>query len=601
MEKIENKKSFLSKDDLILLRRAFGYLKPHKLLFIVTFVSIIIGMVLELFQPLLYGKIVDYILKSRIDLVWKTLLLIFALTLANGSISLLETYLTDLLSNRIILDLKRDLYDHLLSLPIKVYDELRVGEIISRLEGDVGILSNIITFQAMRIILDFARIFGIGFMIFRINTTLSVIIVCAFPLTYLVMGLFGRVLRKKGKVMRKLNDNYYSFLTESFSGIREVKALHIEELIRGKFIDWAKKIFNLQIKTDVIGALSGFSSMLLNSLTSLIVMGVGGYLIISGSLTMGMYVSFNSFSGQFNGALGNIAGLNANIQQAMVALERIFTLIDNFMLPPEKREGLVLEETTGEIKIEHVTFGYEIGYPVLRDITLSIPANQMTALVGSSGGGKTTLFNLLLRFYEPVEGTILLDNHPLNQLQLGYLRCQIGMVTQEPFLFNMSIKENLLLARPDATMEDIIYATEKAYIHHCIMTLPEGYDTIIGEQGTRLSGGQKQRIAIARAVLKGSKVLLFDEPTSALDGEAEEFIQQMIQGLLSEHTIIVIAHRLSTIINAKQIVVLADGQIQGIGTHQSLIQSNKVYQRLFQAQWNTISSNSEQEEMMVNG
>lgn len=591
MKKKENKKSFISKGDIVLLRRAFSYLKPHKFLFGVTFVSIIIGMVLELFQPLLYGKIVDYILQSRIDLVWKTLLLIFGLTLANGGISLLETYLADLLSNRIILNLKRDLYDRLLSLPIKVYDELRVGEIISRLEGDVGTLSNIITFQSMYIVLDIAKIFGIGFIIFRINITLSFIVICAFPLTYLVMGLFGKVLRRKGMKMRKLSDNYYSFLTESFSGIREVKALHIEDLIRGKFIDWTRKIFNLQIKTDVIGALSGLSSMLLNSITRLVVMGVGGYLIIGKILTMGMYISFNSYSGQFNGSLQNIASLNASIQQAMVSLERIFALIDNFMLPPEIRDGMVPDLTKGELKIDHVTFAYEPEQSVLQNISFSIPANQMTALVGVSGGGKSTLFKLLLRFYSPQEGRILLDDYPLDQLHLDYLRSQIGIVSQEPFLFNMSIKENLLLARPDATLDEMINATEKAYIHHFIMTLPEGYDTVIGEHGARLSGGQKQRLAIARAVLKGSKVLLFDEPTSALDGEAEEYVQKMFQGLLVDHTIIVIAHRLSTVINAKQIIVLEEGKIQGIGNHQSLIQSNEVYQRLYQAQWNSLTEN----------
>ncbi|MCK4258654.1 MAG: ABC transporter ATP-binding protein [Halanaerobiales bacterium] len=587
MKKTENKKSFLSKDDLMLLRRAFGYLKPHIVFFILTFASIVLGMVFELFQPLLYGRIIDYILDKKMDLIWQTIIFLFGLTLANGGISLLETYLSDLLGNRIILDLKRDLYDHLLNLPIKVYDELRVGEIISRLEGDVGTLSNIITFQSMRIILDIVKVFGIGFIIFRINMTLAWIIVCAFPLSYLVMGWFGRILRRKGKKMRKLNDNYYSFLAESFSGVREVKALHIEELIKGKFIDWTRKIFSLQINMDVIGALSGLSTMWLSSFTSLIVMGIGGYLIIGGSLTMGMYVSFNRFSGMFNGSLGNIAGLNASIQQAMVSLERIFALIDNFMLPPEKREGLVPEKTIGEIKIDHVTFSYETEIPVLQDISFSIPANQLTALVGASGGGKTTLLNLLLRFYEPMEGKILLDDYSLSQLNLDYLRGQIGIVPQEPFLFNMSIKENLLLVQPEATMEEIIRATEKAYIHHFITSLPDGYETVVGERGTRLSGGQKQRLAIARAILKGSKILLLDEPTSALDGEAEEYIHKMIQELLSNHTIIVIAHRLSTVINAQQIVVLSDGQIHGIGTHQNLIQSNKAYQRLYQSQWNT--------------
>lgn len=579
---------FLSKSDMILLRRAFGYVKPHMLLFIGTFLSIILGMLVEIIQPLYYGKVIDHILQKEINLMMQALFFIFGLTIINGAVSLLETYWTDLLGNKIIIDIKQDLYNHVLNLPVKVYDELRVGEFISRLEGDVGTLSNIITYQAMRIILDVAKIFGIGFLIFKLNITLSWIIVCAFPLTYLVLGWFGRILRRKGKMMRELNDHYYSFLAESFAGVREVKALHLEELVRRKFMDWTMKIFHLRINTDVVGALSGLSTMMLNSVTNLVVMGVGGFFIVAGKLTMGTYVAFNSYAGQFSGSLGRVADLNSSVQQAMVALERIFSLIDNFMLPPEKREGLKPVSTHGELNVDKVVFGYAEELQVVKKVSFTAYPGQMTALVGASGSGKTTLFNLFLRFYQIDDGQITLDGHPLNELHLDYLREAIAIVPQEPFLFNMSIKDNLLLAKPDATMDEVVEAAEKAYIHHFIESLPEGYNTVIGERGTKLSGGQKQRLAIARAILKKSKILLFDEATSALDGESEEVIQKTLQNLTPDHTILVIAHRLSTVINANQIVVLADGQIVGKGTHQELIKSNPVYQRLYQSQYNSM-------------
>ena len=588
MEGIKHKIFFLTKDDLRLLRRAFGYVRPHMFLFVGTFISIILGMLIELLQPLFFGWVIDHILQKQLTLVWRDLAYIFALILTNGGISLLETYLADLLGNKIVLDIKQDLYNHILKLPVKAYDELRVGEFISRLEGDVGTLSNIITYQSMRIVLDVAKIFGIGFVIFKINSTLSWIILCAFPVTYFVMGCFGRVLRKKGKLMREMNDSYYSFLTESFSGVREVKALNIEEKIRGKFIDWTRKMFHLRINTDVIGALSGLSTMMLSGITNLIVMGVGGYFIVLGKLTMGSYVAFNNYSGQFSGSLGRIADLNNSVQQAMVALERIFTLIDNFMLPAEKREGMKPTHIRGELQLENVTFGYSPDLPIVKDISFIAKSGQMTALVGASGSGKTTLFNLLLRFYMIESGAIKLDGYRLDELHLDYLRQQIAIVSQEPFLFNMSIKDNLLLANPQSSMDEVIEAAKKAYIHHFIETLPDGYDTIVGERGAKLSGGQKQRLAIARAILKKSRILLFDEATSALDGESEEYIQQTLQGLVGEHTIVVIAHRLSTVINSNQIVVLQDGHVVGSGTHHELIKGNLTYQRLYQTQCNSV-------------
>lgn len=592
MSKDKKKNIFISREDIRLLKRAFTYVKPHIFLFISTFIVIITGIVVELFQPYIYGMVIDYILDKNLQLVWRSLLFIFALIIGNGLISLLETYLSDLLGNKIILDIKQDLYGHILNLPVKVYDELRVGELISRLEGDVDALSNIITFQSMRVVLDVVRIFGIGFIIFRYSATLSWIIVLAFPITYLVMGIFGKVLRCKNKEMRALNDQYYSFLTESFGGVREIKALNIETRIKDKFMTWARQIFHKRINIDLISALSSLSTMWLNGVTGLIVMGVGGYFIIAGTLTMGTYVAFNNYSSQFNRALGRIAQLNVNIQQAMVSLERIFALIDNFMLPPEKREGLIPGSIEGKICFKKVSFQYEENKPVLKDISFIVPPNQMTALVGASGSGKTTLLNLVMRFYSPDEGEVFLDSYSFNQLHLDYLRDQMTIVSQEPFLFNMSIKENLLLAKNDATMDEIIVATKKAYIHQFIITLPKGYDTIIRERGARLSGGQKQRLSIARAILKGSKILLFDEPTSALDGEADEYIQNVLHELLSDHTIIVIAHSLSMVINADQIVVLSDGHVVGVGKHDDMIENNLQYQRLYQSQWNRIQENS---------
>lgn len=398
------------------------------------------------------------------------------------------------------------------------------------------------------------------------------------------MGVFGWILRRKEWEMRKFNDNYFSFLNEFFTGIREVKLLHIEDVTKGRFVNLAKKIFDLRLNIDVTRALSNLSTLWLYNISSLVVMGVGGYLIISGSLTMGVYVAFNNYAGQFNSSLGRIAELNVSIQETLVALERIFTLIDNFTLPTERIDGVIPERISGKVQIKDIAFGYEPEIPILHDISCTIQPNQITAIVGISGSGKTTLLNLLLRLYQPSMGEILLDDYPISALHLDYLRQEIAVVSQEPYLFNMSIRDNLRLARMDATDENIKAAADQAYIHHFIMGLPEGYETVIGERGLGLSGGQKQRLAIARAILKGAKIILFDEATSALDSEAEEHIHEILRDLAKNHTIIVVAHRLQTVINAQQIIVLADGEIVGVGNHQSLIQSNHEYQRLYLSQ-----------------
>lgn len=579
------KKILLSKKDVYLLSRGLQYIKPYTLLFIATLATVIIGTVLELVQPLLYGKIIDIILQNNLQLVWQTLVLILGLTIIHGLVSVLNSYLMDLLSNKVILDIKAELYDHILRLPVKIFSEIRVGEFMSRLEGDVGSLCNMITYHAMRIILDLLRVIGIGFIIFRLSASMSLIVICAFPVTYIVMALFGNVLRRKNEKMRRLDDDYYAFLAESFGGVKEIKALQIEDYIKKSFVDKVKKIFKLTISINLTSSYTNLSSNVINSVARIIVMAVGAIKIVGESLSMGQFVAFNSFSSKFNSALINIANVNAIVQKGMVSLERIFDLLDMKELTDETVKTIVPETTKGEMQFENVSFAYNKEHPILKNVSFDIPAGQMTAIVGASGSGKSTLVNLLLRFYHPNDGRVNLDGLEIKKIDLHYLREQIAIVSQDTFLFNMAIKENLRLAKRYVIDEEIVDACKKAYIHDFIMSLQKGYETILHEGGKSLSGGQKQRLAIARAILRGSKIFLFDEATSALDGESETYIQRTLDKLLPQHTIIIIAHRLSTIINAHQIVVISNGKVDGIGTHDTLIAENATYQKLYRSQW----------------
>lgn len=580
---------FLAKEDRKLLYRCFGYLRPHKWLFAGVFILVLITVGVQLYPPMLYGKVIDYIMKKDLHTIWITLVKILVFTFLSSTLGLLQSYMVDVLNNRIVMDIKQDIYEHIVDLPMKILDTMGMGEVIARIDSDVAAITNVITFRVVGLVVDIVRIFGIGFLIFRINWVLSCIVLLMFPLTYVVMNMFTRVIRKKNRTLRTMNDVYLSFISETFSGLREIRALNIQRLIKGRFRDMLQQIFKFRIKTDVFGFLNGFLVQGIGSINRLAIIGIGSFQIIQGHFTIGGYVSFTTYSEQFNMALGKIAYLNMGLQQVLVSLERIFSVKDHLTTLSERTGDRVLKEACGTLKMEKVCFSYVPGQEVLHDVTFTIPAGQITALVGASGSGKSTLFNLLLRFYRPDSGGIRLGDSLVDELATDFYRQQVAVVPQEPFLFNLSIKENLLLAKQDATMDEMIEAAKKAYIHHFIMSLPEGYDTVVGERAARLSGGQKQRLAIARVILKGAKILLFDEATSALDGESEEYITRTLHSLLPEHTIVVIAHRLSTVLHADQIIVLDHGEVVGEGQHMDLIRSNPTYQRLYQSQWNRLN------------
>ena len=351
----------------------------------------------------------------------------------------------------------------------------------------------------------------------------------------------------------------------------------------------------LKERTIIVTLLSAKSQALSNAaniITEMIVIFVGAMLVVNGSLDIKFFIAFYSYSGQFSGALLNISRVNLSLQQVMNSLERIFLLIDGLSYSPEKFGEKSIDNITGEVKFENVSFSYENDINVLNNVTIVIPSKSRTAIVGSSGSGKTTMFNLLLRFYEPCKGRIYIDNTEISEIKEEELHKHISIVRQEPVLFTVSIKENLLLANENASQQEIESACKKAYIHEFIESLPNKYDSVIGENGVNLSGGQKQRIAIARALLKKSRIILFDEATSSLDNKSQFYIKKAIDTIAEDCTVVLIAHRLSTIIEADVIYVMDKGKIVGQGNHYSLINTNKVYKNLYKAEVELINDNS---------
>ncbi|WP_459481212.1 ABC transporter ATP-binding protein [Clostridium saccharoperbutylacetonicum] len=576
-------KPFSSKD-ILLIKRAITYIIPYKFKFIGAFLCIISSIGFGIIQPLIWGNLLTYLFGENSYGVLISLIYILVINVAESGIGFLQSYLFAILSSNIIYDLKRDTYEKILNLPVKAFDEMRGGDFISRMQGDISNIANIITNQVLNTIVDILKVIIIGITVFTISLPLSMVIIASFPITYIIFLKSGKVLRKKNQEIAVINDNYFSTLAQSLSGIREIKSLGIKKQNFNMFLNISKKLKDKTINLGILNTLAQTLSQGINSISQLAVMAFGGYLILNGMLSMQYYIAFSSYSNQFSFALMNITRLNSNIQQVLTSLERVFGLMDNLSYTKECFGDKNIDQIKGEIQFENVSFEYNEDVSVLKNISFKILQNKKIAIVGTSGSGKTTILNLILKFYKPSSGRIFIDGIDINEFSEECLYSHISIVRQEPFLFNMSIKDNLLMANPKAIDEEIYKACKTAYIHDYIMDMPQGYDSIVGENGINLSGGQKQRLAIARALIKNSTVILFDEATSSLDNESQYYIRKAINDLSKNHTVIIIAHRLFTVMEADEIIVIDNGEIAGCGNHGFLIDKNPIYKHLYEAE-----------------
>ncbi len=583
--------NLFSKNDTILLKRAASYVKPYKALFLIAFFCILCGVGISMAQPLIWAKLITSLFDqsySGLLFIIRYMLLLFTLSIIIG---FAQSFFFSTLNERMIYDIKRDMFAKVLNLPVKAFDDMRTGEFMSRLNNDAGVIAHVITSQLLNSIIDVLRVIIVGVIMFSISVKLSLVILFAFPFNYVIFFYFGKIIRKRQAAIAKINDTYFSIVQESVSGVREIKSLGIKHNANERFLKVTNMLKNKNIKLSIIGNVSNSSSQVVKYVTEIIAIFFGFYLIKIGEIKIEMFIAFMGYTEMFSASLMALTSLNSNIQEALVSVGRIFGLLDNLNYSQEKYGNSNELAINGEIFFDNVSFGYDTKMEVLKDVSFSLKPNRKIALVGGSGVGKTTIINLLLKFYEPSKGAICIDGYNISDFNEDTLRTLISVVRQEPFLFNMSIKDNLLLANSFATMEELINACTFAYIHDFIMLLPMGYDTIVGERGVNFSGGQKQRFAIARAVLKKSKIILFDEATSALDNESQYAIKKAIDKLAKEKTLLIIAHRLFTIIDADEIIVMDNGGIVGVGSHSLLLENNAIYARLYKAEVETISMN----------
>ncbi|HEY9581479.1 MAG TPA: ABC transporter ATP-binding protein [Savagea sp.] len=572
--------------------RYMDFVKPYWGEIALTIVIGILKFAIPLFLPFLMKIIIDGILAndamSAADKTEKlflylggTAILFFVI---RPPVEYYRQYFAQNVSNKILYDIRQSLFGHLQKLSLRYYSNTRAGEVISRVINDVEQTKNFIMIGLMNVWLDLATILiALGIM-FSLDVKLTLITLIAFPFyAFSVKYFFGR-LRGLTRERSQALANVQSYLHERVSGISVVKSFALEQheqenfdRVNGQFLDKALNHSRWNAKAFAV----------VNTITEvapLIVIGYAGYHVIQGNLTLGTMVAFIAYIDQLYNPLRRLVNSSTTLTQSFASMDRVVELMDEPYDIQNDPSAKPINRANGQLSFRNVSFEYEEGQPVLQNIDFDVRAGETIALVGMSGGGKSTIVSLIPRFFDVTDGDIRLDDQSIRSIEIESLRRNIGIVMQDNILFSDSVRSNIMMGNPHATEEEVIAAAKAANAHDFIMSLPQGYDTEVGERGVKLSGGQKQRIAIARVFLKNPPIIILDEATSALDLESEALIQQSLDELARDRTTIIVAHRLSTITSADQILVIENGMLMEQGTHEQLMNERGTYYNLYSIQ-----------------
>lgn len=576
-----------------MIKRYLKFVKPYRYRIIATIIVGIIKFGIPMLIPLLIKYAIDGVINnhsltnqekfSHLGVAIGIALFIFLIV--RPPIEFIRQYLAQWTSNKILYDIRKQLYNHLQALSVRFYANNQVGQVISRVINDVEQTKDFILTGLMNIWLDCITIIIALSIMFFLDVKLTFAAIFIFPFYILTVYFFFGRLRKLTRVRSQALAEVQGFLHERVQGMSVIKSFAIEDNEAKNFDNHNKNFLQRAFQHTRWNAYSFAAINTVTDLGPIIVIGVGSYLAITGSITVGTLAAFVGYLEQLFGPLRRLVSSFTTLTQSFASMDRVFQLMDEDYDIKNGIGAQPIKISKGQIDLKHVSFQYnENEKEVLHDINLTINKGETVAFVGMSGGGKSTLINLIPRFYDVTQGEILIDHHNVKDFLTGSLRNQIGLVQQDNILFSDTVKENILLGRPDATDDEVVEAAKMANAHDFISNLPNGYDTEVGERGVKLSGGQKQRLSIARIFLNNPPVLILDEATSALDLESEAIIQEALDVLSKDRTTLIVAHRLSTITHADRIVVMENGRIVETGTHQQLINKRGAYEHLYSIQ-----------------
>jgi len=574
-----------------ILKRLWKYLYHYKWLLLGAFALSITGNLLALAGPKLSGYAIDAIAPGpgHVDFpaVYRYVTMMMVFYIISSILSYALAVIMIKLSRHVVYRMRRDVFNKLAELPVRFFDRRQTGDVISVISYDIDTINTSLSSDLVQILTSTITVTGSFIMMLTISPSLILVFGVTIPASVLFTRYRSRKVRSLYRTRSENFGQLNSYTEEMTGGHRTTKAYGREQVFISRFDQKNAAAMEANYQADYFASITGPSVNFINNLSLALISVFGAVMVMGGSISLGSISSFVLYSRKFSGPINEFANIVSDFQSSLAAAERVLRLIDETPEPADVPDAAELTEVFGHVKMEGVRFGYEPDRPVIRDFSLEAPSGAVIAIVGPTGAGKTTIINLLMRFYDADSGRIAIDSHDIRKVTRRSLRRAYTMVLQDTWLFHGTIFENIAYGKEGATREEVIRAAQMARIHHYILSLPKGYDTVLSDNAVNLSKGQKQLLVIARAILMDSKILILDEATSNVDTQTERQIQSAMLRLMEGHTCFVIAHRLSTIQKAGRILVISKGRIAEQGSHEELIRRKGLYYELYHSQFET--------------